>query len=301
MISGKQVVVSALLLGTLIVGGSFSAIRAENSKPVPVAHSTNQAHHASLVTTPGTATPEEVPAPVDKSREQLLTFVVVALLLVNVAQLVYIFMLNTQYRKLQSDFSGEITKQGHIATQMEHQALYDPLTQLPNRRLFKDRILHTIKLANREKSKFGVIMADLDHFKEVNDTLGHDAGDLLLIEVTARLRDALRESDTVARLGGDEFAFICPSIQDMKTASLVCMRLVQAFQSPIIIKGKPCQIGISLGISLFPEHAQDDEMLLRRADTALYRAKQKRNTFVMYDSQIDRLGKLKEAKPKQSE
>ena len=210
------------------------------------------------------------------------------LLMIGAAELAYIIVLRSQYRKAQMDLQVEIRKQSHITTQMEHQALYDPLTQLPNRRLFKDRILHTIKLANRQKSKFGILMADLDHFKEVNDTLGHDAGDLLLIEVTTRLRACIRESDTVARLGGDEFAFICPSIQDMKSASLVCMRLIQAFHEPIVVKGKPCQIGISLGIALFPEHAQDDEMLLRRADTALYRAKQKRNTFVMYDSQIDR-------------
>jgi diguanylate cyclase (GGDEF)-like protein len=288
VITGKQVVISALLLGTLIMGGCGAPARAESVK---VASASSAANDAAPMETPG-----KTPLPVDNSREQLLTFVVVALLLVNVAQLSYIFLLRFQYRKLQADLNSEITKHGHIATQMEHQALYDPLTQLPNRRLFKDRILHTIKLANRQKSKFGVLMADLDHFKAVNDTLGHDAGDLLLVEVTTRLRAALRDSDTVARLGGDEFAFICPSIQDMKSASLVCMRLVQAFQEPIVIKGNACQIGISLGISLFPEHAQDDEMLLRRADTALYRAKQKRNTFVMYDSKIDRLSGKPEPK-----
>jgi diguanylate cyclase (GGDEF)-like protein len=287
---GKHFVVSAWLLSALLSISIFAPTQAVAADPAAIKPKPREIP----VEVPGDVSvskvliPVETPAPVDKSREETLTFVTVALLLVSIAELSYIILLRAQYRKVQEELQAEIRKQGHITTQMEHQALYDPLTQLPNRRLFKDRILYTIKTANRQKSKFGILMADLDHFKEVNDTLGHDAGDLLLIEVTTRLREAIRDSDTVARLGGDEFAFICPSIQDMKTASLVCMRLIQAFQEPIVVKGKPFQIGISLGVALFPEHAQDDEMLLRRADTALYRAKQKRNTFVMYDGQIDR-------------
>jgi diguanylate cyclase (GGDEF)-like protein len=281
--TGKQAVISALILGALISVCRVLPMQAQKAN----APENTPSQAVSKVLIP-VETPLPPPPPVDRSHEDMLMFVVVSLLLVSIAELSYILLLRAQYRKLQADLNGELTKQGHIATQMEHQALYDPLTQLPNRRLFKDRLLHTIKAANRQKSKFGVLMADLDHFKEVNDTLGHDAGDLLLVEVTTRLRDALRDSDTVARLGGDEFAFICPSILDMKTASLVCMRLIQAFQEPIVVKGKAFQIGISLGVALFPEHAQDDEMLVRRADTALYRAKQKRNTFVMYDSQVDR-------------
>lgn len=185
----------------------------------------------------------------------------------------------------------EVERERSLAVQakqrLENQALFDTLTQLPNRRLFWDRMLQTIKLATRSNAQFGIMMADLDKFKPINDTLGHDAGDIVLKEVAARLLKCVRESDTVARLGGDEFAFICPTIQDKSSASVVCMRIINAMQEPFMILGQPHQLGISLGIALFPSHATDAEVLVRRADTALYRAKEKRNTFVMYDPQVD--------------
>ncbi len=172
--------------------------------------------------------------------------------------------------------------------QLEFQALYDPLTQLPNRRLFHDRLLETVKVANRSRTRFGVMVTDLDHFKEVNDTMGHDAGDELLEQVSKRLRSALRESDTLARMGGDEFAIICPSINDFKSASVVCLRIISCLQEPVIVKNKPVQVGISIGVSLFPDHGAENEILLRRADIAMYRAKQKRNAYALYDPEVDR-------------
>lgn len=172
--------------------------------------------------------------------------------------------------------------------QLEFQALYDGLTQLPNRRLFHDRLLETVKMANRSRTRFGVMVTDLDHFKEVNDTMGHDAGDELLEQVSKRLRSALRESDTLARMGGDEFAIICPSVNDFKTASVVCLRIISCLQEPVLVKNKPMQVGISIGVALFPDHGSENEILLRRADIAMYRAKQKRNSYALYDPELDR-------------
>lgn len=223
-----------------------------------------------------------------KQEEQPLYVIGLIMLAVCVAQIIYILTLWEQRKALQKKLEEVTNVQNQKNTHMEFQALYDPLTQLPNRRLFRDRLLNALKLAYRQSGTFGVLMADLDHFKEVNDTMGHDAGDLLLMEVANRLRKTMRASDTIARLGGDEFAFICVGMRDLKTASLVCMNLIQAFEDPIIVKGRPFKIGISLGIALYPEHATDDEMLVRRADTALYRAKEQRNTFILYDNQIDR-------------
>lgn len=210
------------------------------------------------------------------------------LIIVCIFELLGLVVLGVYTRRLQAELAGEKDKFSQLQQKLEFQALYDPLTQLPNRRLFRDRLLQTIKTYNRTKTRFGVLMGDLDHFKIVNDTMGHDTGDLLLIEVANRLRRCIRESDTLARLGGDEFALICPSVQDMSSASIICMRLIEALREPVVIKGKPFTVGISLGIALFPEHATDEEMLVRRADTAMYRAKQKRNSFVMYNSDIDR-------------
>ncbi len=192
-----------------------------------------------------------------------------------------------KYEQLKAEVEVSSRKTKHAMLQFESQAFYDPLTQLPNRRLFRDGLLQTIKTANRNKSRFCVIMADLDKFKPINDTLGHEAGDDLLKQVVGRLKDAVRESDTIARYGGDEFAFVCPSLQDRGAIATLCMRILNAIQTPFILQGKEYCIGISLGIAVFPEHGLDEEVLLRHADTALYRAKEKRNTFVIYDPKLD--------------
>lgn len=232
--------------------------------------------------------PEQSAPPVEKEKRDGYNYGLITLNLLVILELLGILYLIFQLKKMKQELLSERQQHAQISQQLEYQALYDALTQLPNRRLFRDRLLQTMKVYNRHKTKFGVLMCDLDHFKEVNDTLGHDAGDMLLLEVTNRMRKVLRESDTLARLGGDEFALICPSVQDMSTASVICMRLLDCMRDPIIIKGQAFQIGLSLGIALFPEHASDEELLLRRADMALYRAKQKRGSFVMFDPNIDR-------------
>lgn len=204
-----------------------------------------------------------------------------------VTELGVILYLLQRLKNLKAELEESIRKSQQTLLQMENQALYDPLTQLPNRRLFRDGLLHSIKLANRNKSSFCVIMADLDKFKPINDTLGHEVGDVLLKQVVSRLQRIVRSSDTIARYGGDEFAFVCPSIQERGAVSTLCMRILTAIQEPFTLLGKPYQIGISMGVAFFPEHGLDEEILLRHADTALYRAKEKRNTFVVYDPKLD--------------
>lgn len=175
-----------------------------------------------------------------------------------------------------------------LKRQLQIHAMYDTLTNLPNRRLFTDRIQQSIRFCRREDRKFALIMCDLDHFKTVNDTLGHHAGDDLLKQVTLRLKDVLRDSDTIARLGGDEFAIIlyCGD-DDHYSINSVAERLIQTLEDPIYIDGLPFSVGVSLGIAVFPEHGDDAETLLRRADISLYRSKEKRNCYTMYDKNTD--------------
>ena len=206
--------------------------------------------------------------------------------LLTVLEMEYIIFLLFKGRNLSVSLELERKQNQQIMHRLENQAFYDTLTQLPNRRLFRERLLQNMKLAHRQKSRFCIMMADLDKFKPINDNLGHEAGDTVLKEVANRLQMIMRESDTVARFGGDEFAFICPSLQDRAAVSTLCMRILVAMQQPFIILGQKYSVGISLGISVYPDHAVDEEMLVRRADTALYRAKEKRNTFVIYDRQF---------------
>ena len=171
--------------------------------------------------------------------------------------------------------------------ELQHFALFDPLTNLPNRRLFEDRIQQAIKSTRRREGKFALIMADLDRFKQINDTLGHHAGDDLLTQVGMRLRNIVRGADTVARLGGDEFAFIIQDIEDYAGVEHVTDRIIQAIDEPVTIEGLPFSMGISMGIVVYPDHGEDVETLLRRADISLYRAKERRNCYTFYDKDTD--------------
>lgn len=166
----------------------------------------------------------------------------------------------------------DMTEQQAYEEQLRRQALHDALTDLPNRTLFNDRLHQALLSARRSENPCTLLLADLDRFKDVNDTLGHGVGDELLQQVGLRLRAVLREADTVARLGGDEFAILLPGT-DEAGAVRVVDTLLDTFGEPFMVDGQTFYQGLSIGIALFPEHGEDVATLLRRADVAMYAAK----------------------------
>ncbi|MDV2856793.1 EAL domain-containing protein [Oceanimonas sp. CAM02] len=167
-------------------------------------------------------------------------------------------------------------------------AYYDPLTGLPNRRLLEDRLELAIRHANRNKQHLALIFLDLDHFKQVNDTLGHAAGDELLLDVSRRIRIRLREDDTLARLGGDEFIVLLPELNEPEEASRVAQRLIDTIAEPFKIGPHEFRIGCSLGVSLYPDDAGSAEQLLHQADAAMYQAKQEgRNDYRLFSKHMN--------------
>jgi diguanylate cyclase (GGDEF)-like protein len=172
--------------------------------------------------------------------------------------------------------------------EIEHQALHDSLTGLPNRLLFRDRVEQALLAARREAGSFAVLLIDLDRFKEINDTLGHESGDRVLEEVAQRLRWTLRESDTVARLGGDEFALLARAAGTPRAAVAVAERLHEALSRPFRIDGLLLEVEASIGITLYPDDGDDPETLLRRADVAMYLSKELTTQTELYAIERDR-------------
>jgi diguanylate cyclase (GGDEF)-like protein len=158
--------------------------------------------------------------------------------------------------------------------QIEKLALYDALTGLANRRLFRDRVEQALLSSKRESGGFSLMLLDLDRFKEINDTLGHQTGDAVLEELSVRLRTVARATDTVARLGGDEFALVLLGAADGASALFIAERIRRALEEPFAIYGLTLQLETSIGIAVFPEHGDDTEALLRHADIALYASKE---------------------------
>jgi diguanylate cyclase (GGDEF)-like protein len=169
-----------------------------------------------------------------------------------------------------------------LRMELQQNAMYDLLTGLPNRRLFEDRMMQKVRLCGRKKESFALILGDLNNFKLVNDTLGHHAGDDLLKQVAMELSTVVRSSDTVARLGGDEFAFIINDVRTPSDVQQVAEKILLALAQPIMMEGKAFQVGISLGISFYPEHGTNQQELLRRADIALYQAKKSPEDKISY-------------------
>ena len=165
---------------------------------------------------------------------------------------------------------------------LQHQALHDVLTGLPNRVLLNDRLEQAILMGWRVNTHVALLMMDLDRFKEINDTFGHSAGDLLLQQAARRLSEQIVQADTVARLGGDEFAIVLPAVRDSNEAMRVGRKILKAFQRPFIIEGQRLEIGASIGIALSPEHGADAATLMRRADTAMYVAKKSAAGCALY-------------------
>jgi diguanylate cyclase (GGDEF)-like protein len=169
--------------------------------------------------------------------------------------------------------------------EIQHRALYDQLTELPNRALFGDRIEQAVSAARRDGGSATVMFLDIDHFKEINDTLGHESGDVLLQELSTRLHGEMRASETLARLGGDEFGILCAGPPE--DVSLLAERLHAALREPFLISGFALEVATSIGIAGYPDHGDDVETLLRHADVAMYIAKEAHAGTVVYDPQED--------------
>lgn len=170
---------------------------------------------------------------------------------------------------------------------MEYLALHDNLTGLPNRTLVMDRLDHAIAASRRGGEPLALLLLDLDRFKEINDTLGHAVGDSLLTEVGQLLSEPLRESDTVARLGGDEFAILLPSVTGLAQARDIAERVAGVLARPFPVEGITVEVGVSIGVALYPEHGADASELMRGADVAMYVAKRDRSTVSVYDVDKD--------------
>jgi diguanylate cyclase (GGDEF)-like protein/PAS domain S-box-containing protein len=197
----------------------------------------------------------------------------------------------------------DISDQKAHQRDLEHQVLHDTLTGLPNRVLLHERLSNAILVGRREGHRMALLLMDLNGFKEVNDALGHQAGDQLLRQVAARVREELRISDTVARLGGDEFAIILPGVGDHEDAAQAANKLVNALGTPFDVAGERLHVAASIGIALFPEHGEDVDTLLRRADIAMYVAKRGDSDFAIYSpdqdehspSRLAMMGELRQA------
>jgi diguanylate cyclase (GGDEF)-like protein len=174
-----------------------------------------------------------------------------------------------------------------VSRDKERQALHDALTDLPNRTLLQQRVESALSTARRDGVGLGLILLDLDRFKEVNDTLGHPAGDALLEVVARRLVGAVRPEDTVARLGGDEFAVLLPDIDHSTDAIEVAGRIKQALAEPFRLEGLLMDVDVSIGIAMSPLHGDDVEVLMRRADVAMYVAKGEQTGIEVYDVSRD--------------
>jgi diguanylate cyclase (GGDEF)-like protein/PAS domain S-box-containing protein len=187
----------------------------------------------------------------------------------------------------------DITERRQAEQELQFLALHDALTGLANRSLFTDRLEHAIHAAKREGTSFGLMVMDMDHFKEVNDSMGHHSGDLLLQQVAGRLRGTLREVDTVARLGGDEFGVMPEGGVGIKGTIRAAEKLVAAMDLPFNLGEALVDVGLSIGIAQFPDHGEDAETLLRRADVAMYVAKRNKLGYSVYSSEQDQHSALR--------
>ncbi|WP_417782345.1 EAL domain-containing protein [Terasakiella pusilla] len=185
-----------------------------------------------------------------------------------------------QYAGIFCDISERKSQENEI----RRLAYFDELTKLPNRRLFSDRLKMGIARSKRHNERLAVMFVDLDHFKKINDTLGHNTGDEILVEAAGRLINCTRDEDTVARLGGDEFVLLFPDIQSVEEVTKVADRIVASFAEPFIVDEHKLFVTSSLGISIFPDDGDEYETLIKNADAAMYRSKDTgRSTFNLFN------------------
>jgi diguanylate cyclase (GGDEF)-like protein/PAS domain S-box-containing protein len=181
--------------------------------------------------------------------------------------------------------SKDITERKQAENKLTYMATHDFLTGLPNRILFNDRLAMALAQARRHHQKLCVMLLDLDHFKDVNDTLGHNVGDKLLRIVGERLTGLLRTSDTIARMGGDEFLLLLTEMARLKNVTTIAKKILGAFRTPFAVDDHKLKITTSIGIAIFPDDGDDTDILLKNADIAMYRAKARgRNNFQCYSS-----------------
>ena len=192
--------------------------------------------------------------------------------------------LNEDYRRRLKIMNKQLLESNR---ELEFHALYDPLTSLPNRSLFRDRLSRGISLAESNKSQLGLLLIDLDRFKDINDALGHDKGDYLLKEIALLLQQYIHPNDTFARLGGDEFAVILPD-SDRQQMLDRAGQLLRALEKPFNISGSPITVGASIGITVYPEHGDNMTDILCRADSAMYGAKKSKQGIMFYEPANDR-------------
>ncbi len=183
----------------------------------------------------------------------------------------------------------DLTERKRAEQQIEYQAYHDELTGLANRRLFQEHLTLALALAQRRHRPVSVLFLDLDHFKVVNDSLGHTIGDALLKEIATRLRTSVREGDVVARVGGDEFTIVLQELEKKEDAATMAQRVLRIIAEPIDVEGNRLYITTSIGITVYPEDGEDAETLLKNADNAMYRAKAVgRNTYEMSTQELSR-------------
>ncbi|TDI13954.1 MAG: EAL domain-containing protein [Acidobacteria bacterium] len=189
-------------------------------------------------------------------------------------------------QRIRVAFMRDITERKKQEAALEHQATHDVLTQLPNRILLQERAESMLRQAKEEDGNAVVLVLDLDRFKEVNDTLGHKMGDLLLQRIARRLEEPLRADDTIARIGGDEFAVLLPQA-GIEPAQAMARLLVAALAKPFELQGLALRVDVSIGIALYPDHGQDAVSLLQHGDVAMYTAKRSRTPVALYDLEQD--------------
>ncbi|HLZ38796.1 MAG TPA: diguanylate cyclase [Mycobacteriales bacterium] len=184
----------------------------------------------------------------------------------------------------------DISERKEVEERLRWLANYDPLTRLPNRRLFGDRLAQTMIASRRHQARGALILIDLDGFKLINDSLGHQVGDELLVAVADRLRQQRREEDTAARLGGDEFAVLLPEIGHAEDAAVVATKILAAVAQPVRIRGHLLNVTVSIGVAVWPDDGVDQHLLLSSADAALYQAKARgKNRFELATPELGEL------------
>ena len=182
---------------------------------------------------------------------------------------------------------GQFVQRKRAEERVQHMATHDALTSLPNRMMFGQILNREIQVAQRYRRSFAVMFIDLDRFKIVNDTLGHEAGDKLLQEVSTRFKDCLRASDVVSRLGGDEFVVLLQEVTNAEQVAIAARKLLSAVVKPIVVLGQECRVTASIGICMYPADAQDEQSLMKNADIAMYLAKEQgKNTFQFFSEDI---------------